>query len=128
MNRDSARTDGPPAAVGIGGGSVLDAAKAIADNLGKSEHTVRNHIKSVLSKSGATGQVDLMRLVSILSGSDTAKRTGAAKLITDCQAAVSGYLAESAIPGAEYLLGQRFEWLEQLRRLCEAYAGRPAGE
>jgi pimeloyl-ACP methyl ester carboxylesterase len=54
------------------------AAKAIADNLGKSEHTVRNHIKSVLSKSGATGQVDLMRLVSILSGSDTVKRTGAA--------------------------------------------------
>ncbi|MEX0339000.1 MAG: alpha/beta fold hydrolase [Arenibacterium sp.] len=54
-----------------------NAAKAIAENLGKSEHTVRNHIKSVLSKSGATGQVDLMRLVSILAGSETANRTSA---------------------------------------------------
>ncbi|MEX0339792.1 MAG: alpha/beta fold hydrolase [Arenibacterium sp.] len=51
-------------------------AKEIAENLNKSEHTVRNHIKSVLSKSGAAGQVDLMRLVSILSGSKTAKRPG----------------------------------------------------
>ncbi|MEX0282099.1 MAG: alpha/beta fold hydrolase [Arenibacterium sp.] len=51
-------------------------AKEIAENLNKSEHTVRNHIKSVLSKSGAAGQVDLMRLVSILSGSKTVKRSG----------------------------------------------------
>lgn len=37
---------------------------------GRSEHTVRNQAKSVLAKTGAPGQVDLIRLVAFLVGTE----------------------------------------------------------
>ncbi|SDD95417.1 alpha/beta fold hydrolase [Ruegeria marina] len=40
--------------------------KEIAEKSRKSEHTVRNQTKSVLAKTGAPGQVDLIRLVAFL--------------------------------------------------------------
>lgn len=40
--------------------------RQIAELSGRSEHTVRNQAKSVLAKSGAPGQVDLIRLVVFL--------------------------------------------------------------
>lgn len=40
--------------------------REIADQSNRSEHTVRNQTKSVLSKTGAPGQVDLIRLVACL--------------------------------------------------------------
>lgn len=46
----------------------------IAGDTGKSEHTVRNQTKSVLSKVGAPGQVELIRLVAYLISDDN--RTG----------------------------------------------------
>ena len=40
--------------------------REIAQSSGRSEHTVRNQAKSVLAKTGAPGQVDLIRLVAFL--------------------------------------------------------------
>ncbi len=40
--------------------------RAIAQETGKSEHTIRNQAKSVLSKTGAPGQAELIRLVAYL--------------------------------------------------------------
>ena len=40
--------------------------REIAEQTGRSEHTVRNQAKSVLAKTGAPGQTDLIRLVAYL--------------------------------------------------------------
>ncbi|MFD2856963.1 LuxR C-terminal-related transcriptional regulator [Seohaeicola zhoushanensis] len=40
--------------------------RQIAEQSGRSEHTVRNQAKAVLAKTGAPGQVDLIRLVVFL--------------------------------------------------------------
>lgn len=45
------------------GGRTL---RQIAEDSGRSEHTVRNQAKSVLAKTGAPGQVDLIRMVVFL--------------------------------------------------------------
>ena len=44
----------------------------LADETGKSEHTLRNQLKSVLAKTGTGTQADLMRLVALLAGTDEA--------------------------------------------------------
>lgn len=44
--------------------------KEIAQETGKSEHTVRNQTNSILSKTGAPGQVELIRLVAFLVNED----------------------------------------------------------
>jgi pimeloyl-ACP methyl ester carboxylesterase/DNA-binding CsgD family transcriptional regulator len=51
--------------------------RAIAEKTGRSEHTVRNQAKSVLAKTGAPGQVELIRLVAFLVNEETRSRTGA---------------------------------------------------
>ncbi|WP_164660054.1 alpha/beta hydrolase [Tropicibacter sp. Alg240-R139] len=50
----------------MAGRSLRDMAKLS----GRSEHTVRNQAKSVLAKTGAPGQVDLIRLVAFLVGNE----------------------------------------------------------
>ena len=47
------------------------ALKDTARDSGRSEHTVRNQTKSILAKTGAPGQVDLVRLVAFLLSEDT---------------------------------------------------------
>ena len=47
--------------------------KQIAEQTGRSEHTVRNQAKSVLSKTGAPSQVDLIRLVVFLINTNDAQ-------------------------------------------------------
>ncbi|TMV12978.1 alpha/beta fold hydrolase [Arenibacterium halophilum] len=47
----------------------------IAAHTGRSEHTVRNQSKAVLAKTGAPGQVDLIRLVVFLINQDTRNRS-----------------------------------------------------
>lgn len=44
--------------------------REIAEHSGKSEHTIRNQAKAVLAKTGAPGQVDLIRLVVFLINQD----------------------------------------------------------
>ncbi|MEY8842307.1 LuxR C-terminal-related transcriptional regulator, partial [Cribrihabitans sp. XS_ASV171] len=48
----------------------------IADSSGRSEHTVRNQAKSVLAKTGAPGQVELIRLVAYLVDTEARARAG----------------------------------------------------
>ncbi|MFC3615117.1 alpha/beta fold hydrolase [Lutimaribacter marinistellae] len=50
--------------------------RAIAALSGKSEHTVRNQAKSVLAKTGAPGQVELIRLVAYLVDTEVRGRVG----------------------------------------------------
>lgn len=45
--------------------------REIAEMSGRSEHTVRNQAKAVLAKTGAPGQVDLIRLVAFLINTDS---------------------------------------------------------
>lgn len=52
--------------------------REIAAETGKSEHTVRNQSKSVLAKTGAPGQVDLVRLVAFLIKQDAPAGAGGA--------------------------------------------------
>lgn len=47
--------------------------REIAVQSGRSEHTVRNQMKSVLSKTGAPGQADLIRLVALLIDKNPSK-------------------------------------------------------
>lgn len=57
--------------------------KQIANETGRSEHTVRNQSKAVLAKTGAPGQVDLIRLVVFLINQESrkaARRGGALAL------------------------------------------------
>lgn len=57
--------------------------KQIAETTGRSEHTVRNQSKAVLAKTGAPGQVDLIRLVVFLINQESrkaARRPGALAL------------------------------------------------
>lgn len=53
-------------------GSTL---REIAASSGRSEHTVRNQAKSVLAKTGAPSQVDLIRLVAFLIDKGTREKT-----------------------------------------------------
>ena len=53
------------------GGHTL---REIAELSGRSEHTVRNQAKSVLAKTGAPNQVDLIRLVAFLINADTGRK------------------------------------------------------
>ncbi|QBF32353.1 alpha/beta fold hydrolase [Thalassococcus sp. S3] len=48
----------------LAGGLTL---RAIAEETGRSEHTIRNQTKSILAKTGAPGQVDLVRMVAFLA-------------------------------------------------------------
>ncbi|MCF6232954.1 MAG: alpha/beta fold hydrolase [Rhodobacteraceae bacterium] len=48
--------------------------REIAELSGRSEHTVRNQSKSVLAKTGAPSQVDLIRLVAFLINADTGRK------------------------------------------------------
>ncbi|MFK7751907.1 MAG: alpha/beta fold hydrolase [Sedimentitalea sp.] len=48
--------------------------REIAQSSGRSEHTVRNQAKAVLAKTGAPGQVDLVRLVVFLINQDVRTR------------------------------------------------------
>ncbi|SLN58631.1 Alpha/beta hydrolase family protein [Falsiruegeria litorea R37] len=60
---------------------------------GRSEHTVRNQAKSVLSKTGAPGQVDLIRLVAFLVGSEgpsMASHPGAVELHSELRSMDTG--------------------------------------
>ena len=50
--------------------------RAIATKTGRSEHTVRNQAKSVLGKTGAPGQVELIRLVAFLVNEELRARSG----------------------------------------------------
>lgn len=50
--------------------------RAIATETGRSEHTVRNQAKSVLAKTGAPGQVELIRLVAFLVNEELRARSG----------------------------------------------------
>lgn len=57
--------------------------KQIAAETGRSEHTVRNQSKAVLAKTGAPGQVDLIRLVVFLINQESrkaARRSGTLSL------------------------------------------------
>lgn len=54
----------------LAGQSLRDMAR----ETGKSEHTIRNQTKSVLAKTGAPGQVDLVRLVAFLLKQETPAR------------------------------------------------------
>lgn len=49
--------------------------REMAESSGRSEHTVRNQAKAVLAKTGAPGQVDLIRLVVYLINHDTGDAT-----------------------------------------------------
>lgn len=66
--------------------------RQIADQSGRSEHTVRNQAKAVLAKTGAPGQVDLIRLIVFLINQlDTRKGDGrAAPLPFDMERASDG--------------------------------------
>jgi len=57
--------------------------RQIAEETGRSEHTVRNQSKAVLAKTGAPGQVDLIRLVVFLINQESrkaARRSGGLSL------------------------------------------------
>ena len=58
--------------------------RQVAVAAGKSEHTVRNQLKSVLSKTGAPGQVELIRLVAFLVNEELRVREAAGHLHTLC--------------------------------------------
>ncbi len=66
--------------------------REIAGEMGKSEHTVRNQSKSILSKSGALGQVELIRLVAFLINEEarTGDRAGKTALRDESFAARDG--------------------------------------
>lgn len=51
--------------------------REIAARTGRSAHTVRNQAKSVLAKTGAPGQVDLIRLVALLVKAESRSAPGA---------------------------------------------------
>ena len=50
--------------------------REIAQQTGKSEHTVRNQSKSILAKTGAPGQVELIRLVAFLVNEELRTKPG----------------------------------------------------
>lgn len=65
----------------------------MADLSGRSEHTVRNQAKSVLAKTGAPGQVDLIRLVAFLVGNENptlASHPGAVELHSEVRTMNTG--------------------------------------
>lgn len=65
----------------------------MAERSGRSEHTVRNQAKSVLAKTGAPGQVDLIRLVAFLVGDEgpvLASHPGAVELHSELRAMNTG--------------------------------------
>lgn len=56
--------------------------RQVAAAAGKSEHTVRNQLKSVLSKTGAPGQVELIRLVAFLVNEELRARDASGHMQT----------------------------------------------
>jgi len=67
--------------------------RQIAAMTGRSEHTVRNQAKAVLAKTGAPGQVDLVRLVAFLINADSQEKpavSGAGGLADEMMTMTSG--------------------------------------